>query len=137
MLWGSTQREGLRKVRAYSMPFRTTPTITADYDRQDKALRLAFPGDVKSTTVEELHRDVFTVLADPAVKELEVAVLELDLTRAKVLDSLGLNLVVSLYKLAKRRNEAMRMRVAVRAVYLACLAVGLDRQLELKYEGPA
>jgi ABC-type transporter Mla MlaB component len=119
------------------MPFRTTPTITAEYDRQEKALRLVFPGDVKSTTVEELHRDVFTVMADPAVKGVEVSILELDLTRAKVLDSLGLNLVVALHKLAKRRNETIRLRVAVRAVYLACMAVGLERMLELKYEGPA
>jgi ABC-type transporter Mla MlaB component len=113
-----------------------TPTITADYRWQEKALCLVFPGDVKSTTVESLHRDVFTVLADPGVRALEVTLLELDLTRAKVLDSLGLNLVVALHKLAQRRNENVKLRVGVRSVYLTCLAVGLDRQMDLCYEGP-
>lgn len=119
------------------MLFRTTPTVTVEYDRQEGVLRVLFPGDVKSTTVEELHRDVFSVLADPAVRDLEVKMLDLNLTQAKVLDSLGLNLLVALYKLAKRRNETVRLRVGVRAVYLTCLAVGLERQMDVRYEGPA
>jgi len=114
-----------------------TPTVVGEHLSQEQLLRLTLPGDIKSTTVSELQRDVFALLNDPAVRRLPTATVELVATEAKMFDSLGLNLIVGVLKAVKQRDEKMRLRIASRTVYLTCLAVALERQMELVYEGPA
>ena len=114
-----------------------TPTVVGEHISQERLLRIRIPGDIKSTTVNELQRDIFALFNDLAVRNLPTATVEFVATEAKLFDSLGLNLVVGLLKAVKQRDEKMRLRIASRTVYLTCLAVALERQMELVYEGPA
>ena len=41
-----------------------TPTVVGEHLSQEQLLRLTLPGDIKSTTVSELQRDVFALLND-------------------------------------------------------------------------
>jgi len=114
-----------------------TLTVAGEFESHTRLVRIKIPGDIKSTTVSDLQRDIFAILNDPGVRGLPFDTVEFVATEAKMFDSLGLNLIVALLKAVKQRDEKMRLRVASRAVYMTCLAVSLERQLELIYEGPA
>ena len=64
-------------------------------------------------------------------RSLSITVVELDLSTATMVDSLGLNLVIAVLKWSKQRGAAFRIIVGKRGVYSTMLAVGLDRQAEL------
>jgi anti-anti-sigma regulatory factor len=106
-------------------------TATPLYDTQSSCLRLSVAGDLKSTTTAALHRDVFAILAHDHTRSLSITVVELDISAASMVDSLGLNLVIAVLKWSKQRGAALRIIVGKRGVYSTMLAVGLERQAEL------
>jgi anti-anti-sigma regulatory factor len=108
-----------------------TETVTPLYITQSACLQLVVAGDLKSTTTAALHRDVFAILAHDYARSLSITVVELDISAATMVDSLGLNLVISVLKWSKQRGAAFRIIVGKRGVYSTMLAVGLDRQAEL------
>jgi len=108
-----------------------TETVTPLYNTQTSCLQLSVAGDLKSTTTAALHRDVFAILAHDYARSLSIAVVELDISAATMVDSLGLNLVISVLKWSKQRGASFRIIVSKRGVYSTMLAVGLDRQAEL------
>ena len=110
-------------------------TLSGQYDAVECALKVRVQGDLKSTTVSALQRDFTAMLAADNVRLADLHVLELDLKDAVVIDSQGLNLMVTVLKLMKLREVPMRVRVDRRPVYLTLLSVGMDRQLELVFEG--
>jgi ABC-type transporter Mla MlaB component len=109
----------------------STATVKSVYTQQAACLQLTLDGDLKSTTTAALHRDVFAILAHDFARELKISWVELDLTSAAMVDSLGLNLVIAVLKWAKHRDAQLRIIVAKSGVYATMLAVGLDRQAEL------
>ncbi len=70
----------------------------------EKTLEITFPGDVLSTNADQLRTAILALLETEPVKAAGWTTLKLDLTAAKMIDSVGLNLVVGLYKEAKKRN---------------------------------
>ena len=76
-------------------------------------LSAVIPGDLTSTTVESIRRDLHGLMEEPAVKRARVQCLELDLRQARMMDSAGLNLLVSLVKLG--RDLDFRLRLFLRA----------------------
>ena len=108
-----------------------TETVKPLYNTQTSCLQLTLAGDLKSTTTAALHRDVFSILAHEYARSLQITQVELDISNATMVDSLGLNLVVSVLKWSKQRGAQLRILVGKRGVYSTMLAVGLDRQAEL------
>ena len=98
---------------------------------QTSCLQLTVAGDLKSTTTAALHRDVFAILAHDYARSLSITVVELDISAATMVDSMGLNLVIAVLKWSKHREAILRILVGKRGVYSTMLAVGLDRQAEL------
>ncbi len=113
-----------------------TETVTPLYNTQSSCLQLAVAGDLISTTTAALHRDVFVILAHDYARSLSITVVELDISAATLVDSLGLNVVISVLKWSKQRGAAFRIIVGKRGVYSTMLAVGLDRQAELINTAP-
>lgn len=70
----------------------------------DKTLALTIPGDILSTNADQLRKEINAIIESPSVKSSGWTTLKLDLTAAKMIDSVGLNLIVSLYKDAKKLN---------------------------------
>jgi anti-anti-sigma regulatory factor len=99
-------------------------------------LGLVLAGDVKSTTVADQQRDLFALLANERVRKFDPRDLVLDLRTAALVDSLGLNLIIALLRWARERNLPLAIELARRGVYLPMLAVGLDRQAELRFQEP-
>ena len=78
---------------------------------QGDALWIAFPGDILSTGVRDLRAQVQGILERPENATSSWRVLELDLTRAKIIDSMGLNLLVGILKQARERGKTMRLTI--------------------------
>ncbi|MEI6036031.1 MAG: STAS domain-containing protein [Verrucomicrobiae bacterium] len=109
-------------------------TLEASYDAAGCGLKIRAAGDWKSTTVAAVQRDLLKAMESDGVKLAAIGLLELDLSAAAVVDSQGLNLLVTVLKQMKLRGVPVRTKVARRAVYLTLLSVGMDRQMEVVFE---
>ena len=78
--------------------------------RQD-TLRLSIPCDVLSTSVRMLYEELRVLQDSPQVQQAPWRTLELDLTGAKMIDSMGLNFLVHILKWAKDRNAKPRILI--------------------------
>lgn len=70
----------------------------------DHSLQLTIPGDVLSTNAEQIRTEIFALFETAPVKSAGWTMLVLDLRAAKMIDSVGLNLLVGLFKEAKKRG---------------------------------
>ncbi len=100
-------------------------------DTTTGTLTFTFPGDVLSTNVDALRQTAFGLLESSPIKTAAWTTLRLDLTSAKMIDSAGLNLIVSVVKAAKSRGAAVRATVGNPNVYRTFIFTRLDKQLDL------
>ncbi len=100
-------------------------------DGTSGTLNVTFPGDVLSSNVETLRKELFGLLEEPGVKQGSWSTLKLDLTGAKMIDSAGLNLIVSVIKAVKARGSNVRATVGNPNVYRTFIFTRLDKQCEL------
>jgi len=96
-----------------------------------QTLTLVFTGDVLSTNVGTLRQEIFTLLESQEVKRIPWQTLDLDLTASRLIDSMGLNLLVSVIKLARNRSAKVVGRIASPNVQRALLFTRLNTQMEL------
>lgn len=97
-------------------------------ERDNRTLRLIFPGDVLNTNVARLKEQAQSALAAAgATWEW----LEADLSAAKMVDSVGLNLLVSLIKSAQQQNRKTRIRTGSQHVRRALKFTRLDQMAEV------
>ena len=108
-----------------------TATVKPGYTEETTCLTLTLAGDIKSTTIAEMRRDLGTIIKHEYVFLLKIRLVELDISSAGMVDSLGLNLVLSVLKWAVTSNAEVRIIVGARGVYETLLAIGLDKHAEL------
>ena len=108
-----------------------TATVKPRYTEETACLHLALEGDLKSTTIAEIRRDLGTILKHEYVFLLKINVVEVDISSASIVDSLGINLVLSVLKWAANSNAEARIIVGTRGVYETLLAIGLDKHSQL------
>ena len=82
-----------------------------EYKLQQDVLRLSLPRDVLSTSVRIFYEELRVVQDTPQVQQAPWRTLELDLTGAKMIDSMGLNFLVHILKWAKQRNARTRILI--------------------------
>lgn len=100
-------------------------------ENQTKTLTLTFPGDISSTNAEALRKETFSVLESETISKANWETLQLDLRAAKMIDSMGLNLLVSIIKLARNRESRIVGLIANQNVQRALCFTRLDTQMEL------
>ncbi len=101
-------------------------------------LSAVIPGDLVTTTVESLRLDLHGLMEEPAVKKARVHCLELDLRQARMMDSAGLNLLVSLVKLGRDLDFKLRIVVANAALQRVLQFTRMDKLIEIvPAPGPA
>jgi ABC-type transporter Mla MlaB component len=110
-----------------------TATVKPSYTKETTCLKLVLAGDLKSTTIAEMRRDLGTIIKHEYVFLLKITLVELDISSAGIVDSLGLNLVLSVLKWAGTSNAEARIIVGTRGVYETLLAIGLDKHAQLIY----
>jgi ABC-type transporter Mla MlaB component len=74
-------------------------------------LYLTIRRDVLSTGVRDLFDQLHAIQKDPQVLLPSWRTLELDLTRARMIDSMGLNFIVHILKWSKGRNAQARILI--------------------------
>jgi len=104
--------------------------MTNKLDAFDKTLTLVFAGDILSTNADTLRQEAVEIIESPAV-EGAWHTLSLDMRSAKMVDSVGLNLIVSLIKLAKTRNAKVVGHIANPSVQRALTFTRLNTQMDL------
>lgn len=87
----------------------------------------AAPGDLLSTTVDQFSAHVQAALAHAGDAHL----LELDLRAARMIDSVGLNLLVTLIKQAQARGGRVRLRIAHPNVRRILAFTRIDQHAEI------
>jgi len=101
---------------------------TISLNRDQQTLTIVIPGDLTSTHVRELRAEIDAVLAESPV---HWQLLLFDLTAAKMVDSMGLNLIVAVYKAAQRSGAKMRLTCSNPNVHRALIFTRLDKFVEL------
>jgi anti-anti-sigma factor len=97
-----------------------------------KTLTVVFPGDVVSSNAAALQSELFALLESPAVKRGPWDRLEADLTAAKMVDSVGLNLLVTVVRTLTAEQKKMQVSVTALHVERALKFTRLDRLMEIR-----
>jgi anti-anti-sigma factor len=102
--------------------------IDSRLERESRTLRLVFPGDVLSTNAGGLKEEAMRAIegSAPGWDSLEA-----DLSAARMVDSVGLNLLVTLIKAAQGRNKKTRIRSSSTHVRRALKFTRLDQMAEV------
>ena len=95
---------------------------------QPASLSISIPGNILSTNAEDLRTRIFG-----EVKQANSPwqVVEIDLRRASMVDSVGLNLLVAVIKHVRARNGAIRLVIGNHNVERTFRFTRLDSQAEI------
>jgi anti-anti-sigma regulatory factor len=80
--------------------------------QEGKVVAFQFPGDVLSTTAEGLRAALEAVLQDASAQAGAFQYFEGDLRGARMVDSVGLNLMVWLWRTVTARGARLRLRIS-------------------------
>jgi len=105
--------------------------MKTNLDPQNKVLTLTAPGDLVSTTVNRQHPEINQLLDPPPGAATQWSLLRLDLSAAKMVDSVGLNFIVSILKGAQKQGAKMQILYSNPNVHRTFLFTRLDRHAEL------
>lgn len=100
-------------------------------ERESRTLRLVFPGDILSTNAVTLKEQMLAVLTNASLRQEAWDLVEMDLSAAKMVDSVGLNLLVTLMKVVQQKNKRIRIRTATSHVRRALKFTRLDQMAEV------
>ena len=97
----------------------------------DHTLSVTIPGDLLSTNAEQTRIEIFALFETEAVKTAGWTTLQVDLTAAKMVDSVGLNLIVAIYKEAQKRRAKTIAVISNPNIQRTFLFTRLDKHLQV------
>ncbi len=100
-------------------------------DLAQKQLRIAIPGDLISTSVRALHQEIDAALMVPAGAAAPWQTITLNLASAKMVDSMGLNLIVKILKTAQNAGARLQIIYQNPNVHRTLVFTRLDRYADL------
>jgi anti-anti-sigma factor len=100
-------------------------------DPRTSTLSVVINGDLVSTTAEQLRPEINKLIEDAAGKPVTWQTFRLDLSAAKMVDSVGLNFIVTLLKSVQKHGSKMQIIYANQNVHRTFLFTRLDKHLEL------
>lgn len=100
-------------------------------DSTTKTLSVEFDGDILSTTQEDIRKSVFELFQSSTISAADWKLLKLDLTKANMIDSAGLNLIVSIIKFVKSRGAQVAAAISSASVHRIFLFTRLDKQMDV------
>jgi len=105
--------------------------MNSPQDSEKDSLTLRVLGDLLSTNAEALQSEFARLLEGADVSSRKWGIFRLDLTGAKMVDSVGLNLVVTLLKRVQKRGARMQIAYSNANVLRTFSFTRLDRHVEL------
>ena len=103
-----------------------------NYDNDEKIVNLTIPGDILSSNVDSVRESIFDIIDSEELASKGYRKITLDLTAAKMIDSAGLNLLVSVLKAAKSKNAAVAARVANPHIQRTFSFTRLDKLIKIE-----
>ena len=95
------------------------------------SLKCVVPGDLTSTTATAFRAQIDQLL-NAQGKTSPLGLLELDLTAARMIDSVGLNLLVSIIKGVKERGGTVRILIIHQNIQRILAFTRIDKHAEVK-----
>jgi len=105
--------------------------MTPNLNLEDKILTLRVPADLISTNAESVRGDIRSLLDPPEGKPQSWQTFRLDLSAAKRVDSVGLNLIVAMVKAVQRVGAKMQVVYSDPNVHRTILFTRLDKYVEV------
>ncbi|MFA5263366.1 MAG: STAS domain-containing protein [Opitutaceae bacterium] len=96
------------------------------------SIQCKVPGDLTSTTVPAFRAEVDQKLAQTVKDSPGLSLVEIDLKGARMVDSVGLNLLVSVIKQVKDRGGAVRILIAHPNIQRILTFTRIDKHAEVK-----
>lgn len=106
-------------------------TVSYEIEANTRLFKLTIQRDLISTTVDDIHAQLLVILERYDVVQADWAVLNIDLTAAKMVDSLGLNLLLFLIKKAQLRTAKIQATISSQPVYRTFLATRMDKLMHV------
>ncbi len=106
-------------------------------DRDTATLTLAFEQDILSTNVENLRKELSQTFSDPTVTNGTWQVLYLDLSNIRLIDSAGLNFMVSIIKKMTEKGVQMKALISNANLFRTFKFTRLDKHIQIDYNGGA
>jgi anti-anti-sigma factor len=98
---------------------------------QYKLLTIVIPGDLTSTSVREFREEIDTALMVSPGTAAPWQIVALNLAAAKMVDSMGLNLIVKIYKTVQTAGGRMQVVYTSPNVHRTLIFTRLDHHVEL------
>ena len=105
--------------------------MNTNLDLNQQTLTLHVPVDLTSTSADTLRTEVNGLLEVPDGATRKWNTLKLDLTTAKMIDSVGLNLVVTWFKRVRLHGAKMQITYSNPNVLRTFVFTRLDKHIEL------
>ena len=100
-------------------------------DLSSHSLQVTIPGDILSSNAAALREDLFQLLGTPGIRNGDWTLLRLELSRAKMIDSVGLNLLVALVRDMKAQNRKLQAFIASPNIHRTFQFTRLDQQIQV------
>ena len=107
------------------------PLMNPALDLNEESVTLRVPGDLISTNAGELRKEVSSLLETAGGAPRKWDTFILDLSAAKMVDSVGLNLVVSLFKRVQVRGAKMQVNYSSPNILRTFTFTRLDKLVKL------
>jgi anti-anti-sigma factor len=104
---------------------------TISLESQNNLLSIKIPGDLTSTNVRDLALEIEPALALPPGQAAPWKTVALHLPNAKMVDSMGLNFIVKIYKAAHQAGARMLVVCPNPNIHRTLTFTRLDQQVEL------
>ena len=97
----------------------------------NNTLTVTINGDLISTTAERLRTEINALFEAPPANPPAWQLLRLDLASAKMVDSVGLNFIVTILKAVQKQGAKMQIIYTNQNVHRTFLFTRLDKHVEL------
>ena len=105
--------------------------MKTNLDATTGTFTVTFFGDLISTAVERLRPEITLLFGDLAKPDSDWKLLQLDLSTAKMVDSVGLNFIITVLKSVQKKGAKMRVKYSDQNVHRTFIFTRLDKHVEL------
>jgi anti-anti-sigma factor len=111
--------------------------MNASFNLENNTLTIRVPFDLISTHLDSLREEIARQLEPPTQEPPKWNLLQLDLSAAKMVDSVGLNVIITLLKIARKHQGQMVICYQNPNVFRTLVFTRLDQQIKLVKVNPA
>ncbi len=104
-------------------------------DNENQTLRIEVDGDLLSTNFEKVNAQIHAALDDEQIRQSGWSLLLFDLSAARMIDSMGLNVIVGLIKKVQGRSAKIRTRITSQTIHRTFLFTRLEKYMEVEFVG--